>query len=253
MATGALAVILPAAASRRGFFPLCLVLPLQGSVTFLAFVAQLEALSESLTRFIPRSFLVVALSASAVGFALALWLCPERALSRFFASVSLIDPVALSPLLHHVFADGFPSLVRISLMQWGVSPCVWFRWGPWGVAVASPILPYTGPGWSLPFCRVALELRSVFNIFPVRRSTRKHGDHFVSFPASYVSLPRIYHRVQFVGHLTRRVDGLTLCPLPRFSRFLSFALTYSHGSLILMHPAIDIVWWCPCLPRLRLL
>ena len=107
MAAGALAVILPEAASRRGFFPLCLVLPLQGSVTFLAFVPQLEALSESLSRSIPRSFLVVALSASAVGFADALWLCPERALSCFFASVSLIDPVALSPLLHRVFADGF--------------------------------------------------------------------------------------------------------------------------------------------------
>ena len=107
MAAGALAVILPAAASRREFFPLCLVLPLQGSVTFLAFVPQLGALSESLTHSIPRSFLVVALSASAVGFADALWLCPERALSRFFASVSLIDPVALSPLLHRVFADGF--------------------------------------------------------------------------------------------------------------------------------------------------
>ena len=64
-------------------------------------------LSESLTLSIPRSFLVVALSASAVGFADALWLCPERALSRFFASVSLIDPVALSPLLHRVFADSF--------------------------------------------------------------------------------------------------------------------------------------------------
>ena len=100
-------MILPAAASRREFFPLCLVLPLQGSVTFLAFVPQLEALSESLTLSIPRSFLVVALSASAVGFAVALWLCPERALSLFFASVSLIDPIALSPLLHCVFADGF--------------------------------------------------------------------------------------------------------------------------------------------------
>ena len=107
MAAGALAVILPEAASRREFFPLCLVVPLQESVTFLAFVPQLEALSESLTHSIPRSFLVVALSASAVGFADALWLCPERALSRFFASVSLIDPVALSPLLHRVFADGF--------------------------------------------------------------------------------------------------------------------------------------------------
>ena len=97
----------PAAASRRGFFPFCLVLPLQGSVAFLAFVSQLEALSESLSRSIPRSFLVVALSASAVGFADALWLCSERTLSRFFASVSLIVPVALSPLLHCVFADGF--------------------------------------------------------------------------------------------------------------------------------------------------
>ena len=90
MAAGALAVILPAAASRRGFFPLCLVLPLLGSVTFLAFVPQLEALSESLTHSIPRSFLVVALSASAVGFADALWLCPERALSSFFC-VGLVD------------------------------------------------------------------------------------------------------------------------------------------------------------------
>ena len=86
MAAGALAVILPAAASRRGFFPLCLVLPLQGSVTFLAFVPLLEPL----TRSIPRSFLVVALSASAVGFADALWLCPERALSSFLC-VSLVD------------------------------------------------------------------------------------------------------------------------------------------------------------------
>ena len=107
MAAGALAVILPAAASWRGFFPLCLVLPLLGSVTFLAFVPQLEAMSESLTHSIPRSFLVVTLSASAVSFADAFWLCPECALSSFFASVSLIDPVALSPLLHSVFADGF--------------------------------------------------------------------------------------------------------------------------------------------------
>ena len=82
MAAGALAVILPAAASRGEFFPLCLVLPLQGSVPFLAFVPQSEALSESLPRSIPCSFLVVALSASAVGFADALWFCPVRALSR---------------------------------------------------------------------------------------------------------------------------------------------------------------------------
>ena len=98
---------LTAAASLREFFPLCLVLPLRGSNTFLAFVPQLEALSESLTHSIPRSFLVVALSASAVGFADAFWLCPERALRLFFASVALVDPVALSPFLRRIYADGF--------------------------------------------------------------------------------------------------------------------------------------------------
>ena len=99
-----LTLTLTAAASLREFFPICLVLLLRGSDTFLAFVPQLEALSESLTHSIPHSFLVVALSASAVGFADALLLCPERALCLFFA---LVDPVALSPLLRRVYADGF--------------------------------------------------------------------------------------------------------------------------------------------------
>ena len=138
-------------------------------------------------------------------------------------------------------------------MRWGVSPCVWFRRGPWGVAVAPPISPYTGPAWSPPICRVTLELRSVFPIF------------LCDIPHVYMAIilsvsltPAcpylvIYHRVLFLGHLTRRVTGLTSCPPPRSSRILSFALTYCHDSLILMHPAIDIVWRCPCLPRLRLL
>ena len=77
--------------------------------------------------------------------------------------------------------------------------------------------------------------------FLVRHSARVHGDHFVSFPDSCVSLPRHSLRVMFLGRLTRRVPGLTCCPPPLFSRTLSFALTYSHDSLILMHPAIDIV------------
>ena len=81
--------------------------PFRGSDTYLAFVPQLEALSESLTHSIPRSFLVVPLSGSVVGFADALWLCPERALRLFFASVSLVDTVALSPLSRSVSADGF--------------------------------------------------------------------------------------------------------------------------------------------------
>ena len=131
MAAGALAVILPAAARWREFSPLCLVLPLQGSVTFLVFVPQLEALSESLTHSIPRSFLVVALSASAVGFADALWLCPELALSRFFVSVSLSDPVALSPLLHRVFADCFCHWCEFHLCG-GASPHAFGSVGPLG-------------------------------------------------------------------------------------------------------------------------
>ena len=131
MAAGALALKLHEAASRREFFPLCLVLPLQGSVTFLAFVPQLEALSESLAHSIPRSFLVVALSASAVGFADALWPCPERALRHFFASVSLIDPVALSPLLHSVFADGFRHWCTFRLCG-GASPNAFGSVGAFG-------------------------------------------------------------------------------------------------------------------------
>ena len=141
--------------------------PFRGLSPFLAFVPLLEALSESLTHSIPRSFLVVALSASAVGFADALWLCPERALRRFFASVSLFDPVALSPLLHRVFTDGFRHWCAFRFCGGGgggVSPGVWSRRGPWGVAVAPPISPYTGPGWSPPICRVPLELRSVFYV-----------------------------------------------------------------------------------------
>ena len=36
--------------------------------------------------------------------------------------------------------------------------------------------------------------------FSARRSARIHGDHFVSFPDSCVSLPRHSHRVMFLGH-----------------------------------------------------
>ena len=93
MAADALTVALTAATSLLVFYPFSLVLPLQGSDTYLAFVPQFEAPSESLTHSIPRSFLVESLSAYAVGLADALWLCPERALRLFFASVSFVDPV----------------------------------------------------------------------------------------------------------------------------------------------------------------
>ena len=123
--------------------------PFRGLSPFLAFVPLLEALSESLTHSISRSFLVVALSASAVGFADTLWLCPERALRRFFASVSLFDPVALSPLVHLVFTDGFRHWCAFRFCR-GASPLAFG--------------PYTGPGWSPPICRVPLGLRSVFSV-----------------------------------------------------------------------------------------
>ena len=150
--------MIPAAASRREFFRLCLVLPLQGSVTFLAFVPQLEALSESLTHSIPRSFLVVALSASAVGFADALWLCPERALSRFFASVSL------SPLLHRVFADSFRHWCAFRFCG-GASPHAFGSVGALGKLRWLHLYRLTPDLVGLRHFAVPLELRSVFHIF----------------------------------------------------------------------------------------
>ena len=206
-------MILPAAASRRGFFPLYLVLPLQGSVTFLAFVPQLEALSESLTRSIPRSFLVVALSASEVGFADALWLCPERALSSFFASVALIGPVALSPLLHRVVADGFRHWCAFCFCG-RASPQVFGSVGALGELRWLHLyrLPLDLVGLHQLPCGFGAQVGVSY--FLVWHSAHLHGDPFVSLPDSCVSLPRIYHRVQFLGRLTRRVTGLTLCPPP---------------------------------------
>ena len=81
--------------------------PFPGSVTFSRVCSSVGGPVGVAHAFIPRSFLVVALYASAVRFADALWLCPERALRRLFASVSLLAPGALSPLLHRVFPDGF--------------------------------------------------------------------------------------------------------------------------------------------------
>ena len=134
--------------------------PFWGLSLFLTFVPLLEALSELLTHSFPRSFLVVALSASAVGFADALWICPGRALRRFFASVSLLDPGALSPLLHRVFPDGFRHWCAIRFCG-GASP---LAFGPVGALGESPLSPYTRLGWSPPFCRVPLVLRSVFYV-----------------------------------------------------------------------------------------
>ena len=158
MAAGALAVVLHAAASLRGFFPLCLFLPLQGSVTFLALVPHLEAWSELLTLFIPCSFLVVALSAPAVGFAVALWLWLECALSRFLC-VGLVDrSCTVSLLTVSVIGARFTYAV-------GRLPMRLVPYGPLGSCGGSTYVALHRPGWSTPVCRVTLELRSVFPIF----------------------------------------------------------------------------------------
>ena len=116
-------------------------------------VPQLGALLELLTHSIPRSFLVVSLSASAVGFADALWLCPEHALRLFFASVSLVDPVALSPLSRSVSTDGFRHWWALALAE-GRLPMSWVPSEPLGICggytyialhrtwLVSAILPY---------------------------------------------------------------------------------------------------------------
>ena len=135
------------------------------------------------------------MSASAVGFADALWLCPGRTLRRFFASVSWFAPIALSPLLHRVFPYGFRLWCTFRFAEGR-----WSRRGPWGVAVAPPISPYTGPGWSPPFCRVPWYSGRCF-MFTVRHSTRILGDLLVSFTDSCVSLACPSHEGLFLGHL----------------------------------------------------
>ena len=151
------------------------------------------------------------------GFADALWLCPDRALSRFFALVSLIDPVALSPLLHRVFADGFRRWCAFRLCG-GASPHAFGSVGALGELRWLHLCRLT-PTWLVSanlLCDFGAQVSVSY--FTVRHSARIHGDHFVSSPDSCVSLPRIYHRVLFLGHLTRRVTGLPfpLLALPGF-------------------------------------
>ena len=138
-----------------------------------------------------------------------------------------------------------------SLLRRGVSPCVWSRRGPWGVAVAPPISPYTGPGWSPPFCRMPLELRSVFYVLLCDIPPVFMAIIWTSFTDSCMSLARHPPYGVVPWTLAWRVTRWTSCPPPRYSGPLSFALTYGHDSRVLMPPAIDIVWRWPCLPRLR--
>ena len=133
-------VTLHEAASQREFFPLCLVLPLQGSVTFLTFVPQLEALSESLIPPLAPSWW---------------WPCPllQWALLTLSCYVlSVPSAVSLRLIPSHCRPSCPMSLLTVSVIgvrfafAEGRLPLRLVLWGPWGVAVAPPISPYTGPG-----------------------------------------------------------------------------------------------------------
>ena len=224
--------------------------PFRGLSPFLAFVPLLEALSESLTHSIPRSFLMVALSASAVGFADALWLCPERALRRFFASVSLFDPVALSPLLHRVFTDGFRHWCAFRFCG-GTSPHAFGPVGALGELRWLHLYRLTPDLVGLRQFAVCLWSSGRCFMFYCATfrpySWRSFGQFHCLLRVPCASFPC----GDVPWTLARRVSSWTYCPPPRSSRALLFALTYIHGGRVLMHPAIDIVWRWPCLPRLR--
>ena len=159
--------------------------PFRGLSLFLAFVPLWEALSESLTHSFPRSFLVVALSASAVGFADALWLCPERALRRLFASVSLLDPGALSPLLHRVFPDGFRHRCTFRFCG-GASPLVLGTLGGGVGGCGGSTYIALHRTWLVSFLPGAFRAPVGVFLFTVRHSARIHGDHLVS---SWLDIP----------------------------------------------------------------
>ena len=160
----------------------------------------LEALSESLTHSFPRSFLMVALYASAVGFADALWLCPERALRRLFASVSLLAPGALSPLLHRVFPDGFRHRCTVRLCG-GASPLALGPIGTLGGLRWLHLYRLTPDLVGLLLFAGCLWCSGRCFLFTVRHSARIHGDHLVRFTDSCVSLARHPCMGLFLGHL----------------------------------------------------
>ena len=106
------------------------------------------------------------------------WPCPLlRWALLTLSSYVLSVPSAISlrrsrwSILSHCRPSCTVSLLTVSVIgarfafAEGCLPLRLVPWGPWGVAVAPPVSPYTGPGWSLPICRVPLELRSVFHIF----------------------------------------------------------------------------------------
>ena len=113
-------------------------------------------------------------------------------------------PFALSPLLRHVFANG----VRPLLAE-GRLPIRWAPSEPMGLAVSPPISPSTAlvslhilpsAHGSSGRCFI-LFLRDVPQVFM--------AIIFVSFTGLCAPRPNHSLRVVFIGHLQRRVTGLT--------------------------------------------
>ena len=80
-------------------------------------------------------------------------LCVPSAFSLHRSRLSI--PFAISPLSCSVFADGIRQLRAVALAE-GRLPMRWVPSEPLGLAVAPPILPYTGPGQSPQFCRTPI-------------------------------------------------------------------------------------------------
>ena len=188
---GIFLVVLTAARSLREFWALSGVLPFPGSGPCLACVPLLEALLESLTYSIPRSFLVGSLSAFAEGLADALLLCSEHAFCLFFASVSFVDPFRIvAPL------DIRP--LRVVALAAGASPYALGSFGAHGARGGSTYIALhrtwlvstvlSSATWGSGRC---------FLLLPASI----HGDCLFSFTDLYVSQPKMSRRVVLFGHM----------------------------------------------------
>ena len=189
------------AASQQEFFPLCLVLPLPGSITFSRVCSSVGGPVGVAHSFHPSLLLwwwpCLLLRWALLSLSSFVLSVPS---SVFFALVSLLAPVALSPLLLRVFPDSFRHWCAFSFCR-GASPLA---------LVPSGILGGCGGSTNIALHRTWLVSAilpgavgtpvSVF-CFTVRHSARIHSDLLVSFTDSCVSLAHHSHEGLFLGHL----------------------------------------------------
>ena len=123
-----------------------------------------------------------------------------RALRRFFASVSLLDPVALSPLLLRVFPVGFRHWCSFCFCR-GASPLTLVPSGPLGGCGGSTNIALHRTWLVSAILPGAVGAPVGVLCFTVRHSARIHGNLLVSFTDSCVSLARHSGEGLFLGHL----------------------------------------------------